>query len=567
MFSERLRQLMDLLEASGSETAGYAGFDRTNISRFLSGARVPKQDGAASEKLVHALYMIALKKNRLDALSAALDLPENTGKEEALRKLQLYLFEDQNETPERQAPGTAGIPEQSFGRKLDAVMNLLELTNARLSRLLYTDSSLISRYRSGARTPRQDSHSSARLCAVLWDQTVRMNRTEELARILSVPEDELSGSVFSQWLFARDESSSSPSQTAENLLEVLDRYEDFSLPVPEISFDTEHQGGTYCGYSGLREAVLRFLSLAYRRKAPQLLLYSDQDMEWMTGDPVFLRNWGILMNAAVHNGTGITIIHNIDRSLAEMNAAITGWLPLYMSGMVESFYCTSERNPRFSHTLFVMPGVAAIQAFHVPGTEAEGSYAWIDDPEELTRCEKTFRMLKKQTKPLISVSRSFRAEEITGHTWIRSALPVSSMPQDLADELGAQISAFRKITAPLMEKQLQSGPYIEFIPAGSRDMTMHTENMPGCAAVSYTQEQYERYVRHIEELMDTRPDSRFVFLPRPLFANVTAAINETNVQIIYTGARPALFTVSHPLMIRAFENYAAQLFLRFSSGR
>ena len=90
----------------------------------------------------------------------------------------------------------------------------------------------------------------------------------------------------------------------------------------------------YLGTEGLRAAVLRFLGTALKENAEILYLYSDEDQSWMTSDPEFLMQWSSLMQACVANGTKINIIHNIDRDLNEMNAAIKSWLPLYMSGMI-----------------------------------------------------------------------------------------------------------------------------------------------------------------------------------------------------------------------------------------
>ena len=53
------------------------------------------------------------------------------------------------------------------------------------------------------------------------------------------------------------------------------------------------------------------------------------------------------MEACIRGGVRIRIIHNIDRGLEEMTAAIRGWLPLYMSGRIEGFYSTRPGGSRF----------------------------------------------------------------------------------------------------------------------------------------------------------------------------------------------------------------------------
>ena len=118
----------------------------------------------------------------------------------------------------------------------------------------------------------------------------------------------------------------------------------------------------YNGVSGLQDAVIRFLIMVCESKGQEMLLYSDQDMAWMMGPEDFCLKWAMLMKYCVKSGIRIRIIHNIDRSPREMDMAIKSWLPLYMSGMVEPYYSEAVKDVRFFHTLFVCPGVAAIEA-------------------------------------------------------------------------------------------------------------------------------------------------------------------------------------------------------------
>ena len=133
-------------------------------------------------------------------------------------------------------------------------------------------------------------------------------------------------------------------------------------------------------------------------------MYSDENLDWMTADQSFREKWALLMSACVRNGTKIRIIHNIRRDLDEMSAAIINWMPLYMSGMIESYYCTRSGESRFSHTLFLCPGEYCIGASHVIGTESNGIYHYYTDKDELNICREQFDALLSVSRPLVSIA-------------------------------------------------------------------------------------------------------------------------------------------------------------------
>ena len=179
---------------------------------------------------------------------------------------------------------------------------------------------------------------------------------------MDIPAGMIDEDALHQWLFDDGKIQDREAGIAESLLGIFDSFSagtHLLLPSPEETVTQEIAQSTqteYFGREGIRKAVLRFLYECMEREAELLLLYSDEDQEWLTGDRDFLMRWASLMSACVKNGTRIRIIHNVDRDLSEMTDAIRSWLPLYMSGMVESWYSTRKQNPRFSHTIFLCPG-------------------------------------------------------------------------------------------------------------------------------------------------------------------------------------------------------------------
>lgn len=109
-----------------------------------------------------------------------------------------------------------------------------------------------------------------------------------------------------------------------------------------------------------------------------------------------------------------------------MVSAITGWLPLYISGMIEPYVCQRNRNTRFHHTLFVHTGGMAGKNEETSGMkEAEtmaavfgvfpadaGELRWYDyitDSARIHSLEEGFRSMLQDASPLLKI---YPAEQI-----------------------------------------------------------------------------------------------------------------------------------------------------------
>ena len=105
-------------------------------------------------------------------------------------------------------------------------------------------------------------------------------------------------------------------------------------------------------------------------KNPQtLLLYSDEDMGWLTGNREFTLKWSSMLNQVIKRGNKIKIIHTVDRGFDEMLSAIREWVPLYMTGSIEPYYYPRIRDGLFRRTLFIAPDTADISS----GTVGSGT--------------------------------------------------------------------------------------------------------------------------------------------------------------------------------------------------
>ena len=408
MFHDRFNRLLNSLKVKNNVISEYASSNPTTIGRYRNGSRVPKKDGKAACNLVTGLIQYATEKNRKDIIYELLALEGICADETNIAKhLHTWLYADTPVTskPEKSSPTAFSV----FAERLGETMELAEVTNTRLARMVNIDPSLISKFRRGHRTPKYSSGVILLICRSLVDRIEELNKTGELIRMVDAPQNAAADKdilliYFEKWLcdFERDDHSSIGKllQSIGTVITIPDislpAYE--SIATPDVINDKET---LYMKTDGLHNAVIRFLVTAIESGSKELLLYSDQNMNWMVKNEDFSLKWLSLMSECVRRGIRIKIIHNIERSTDEMLDAIHSWLPLYMSGMIEPYYCTLKNGQRFSHTVFLCPNVACIEACTMGEYYEEGLYNYYTDIPHIDYYEKNYNNLLNSCRLLM----------------------------------------------------------------------------------------------------------------------------------------------------------------------
>ncbi len=442
---DRINALITALDVTNEDLAGYAGFDRTNVSRLRNGSRRIIPGSSTVRKLVDGIYDYAREEGKLQTLSDVTGLSGDLD-ETAMKAgtLQWFFEGEMTELTDVSASRTRKRRKSArlFGDRLDLAMKWAGLSNIRLSRLMNVDASLISRFRTGVRMPKEYSDISVSMVGILWDRIVQNGNVSELSHYVNIKPDDVDEGVFAEWLMNLGAGENVEVQAVQSLLETFDSFSleaGTALPSYEDVMSrevVETERNHYIGTEGVRLAVIRFLSSVIEEGAGEICLYSDMNMDWMIENKDFFMKWAVLMSECVKRGTRIKIIHNIDRSIAEMMEAIRSWLPLYMSGMIEPYYLDRREKERFTHTIFLCPGRFAVGSMAVSGTENEAVYHFHRGAEHLSYFEKAYMTLLSQSKPLVSVQVSDKG-----------AFPSATVLSDQSDDLlSAEIAVpFNKI--------------------------------------------------------------------------------------------------------------------------
>ena len=410
MLSEKTKYLLRQLHTDAKTIAGYTDLTPSGLARLCSGARQYSPQSQTVRKLVDAIVCFTKETHQLELLCIIIQCTDGTD-DEIRASLLAWLFRD--DVPLSAQSDSAA---ERFSKRM----------------------------RNG-RMPQRNSELVRRLGENVALRIFEANQQKALAERLDLPPEYVTpGDAPEQildWLYGNgfDEDIHAVKTLIEQIAEYPSAQEpqlpDYqSIATDEILNDS---ASVYEGRGGLQNAVIRFLGNSIARGSRELWLYSDQSMEWMNGD--FRQYWFAMMRKCLAGGTHIRIIHHVERSAAELLLAIRSWLPLYLSGMISSYYSLRKHGDRFSHTIFLDPGHACIAGCCVRGLEINADYSYLTNEKMLQKKETALQMLLLDSRPLI------RMQDTTAETDERYSLYTEGSVQVL---LGKTTVIVNKLAAP-----------------------------------------------------------------------------------------------------------------------
>ena len=272
MFSKKLDQLMNEMDVNNAAIAACAGFDRTNVSRFRNGVRLPEPTSRSVQKLIDGLYIYARDHDQIGRLCDITGASQGGETDDIKLAMLKWLYEGEYSVrkPIRLRNGSSASKQKqsgnTFGTRLTDAMGLADISNISLSRILSVDASLISRYRTGLCMPRPDSGSVDRIGDILFKRIRKNEGMRELAGLMKCSEDGITESGFTDWLFDLDTQAPVEEIAVSRLLEIFEGYDPDNMAVyggrPVLTTEILNDDNRfYLGAEGLRNAVVRFLMM------------------------------------------------------------------------------------------------------------------------------------------------------------------------------------------------------------------------------------------------------------------------------------------------------------------
>lgn len=294
-----------------------------------------------------------------------------------------------------------------FDQKLKGLMQLFKISNSKLARGINIDASLVSRWKSGERTMSPSSPHVPAIASFFLGLNAYHYQQEFLDYILKhqlpdnlIQDDSRRIHALADWLVSSEpfnldaalQKPQSPAHTQNIIANIAGLMNTDRLPkLPDIPNDNgsinriSPNPGTastfekYEGIEGRRQAVLNFLiEIVKSDRKQELLLHSEDDMTWLTGDRQFTLIWASLLKQVIESGHAITIIHVVDRQREEIMNALTYWMPLHLAGQINSYYFPRYVDNPVKRTLFIAKGKSAIAAWNVNDNDGSTTFLYRD---------------------------------------------------------------------------------------------------------------------------------------------------------------------------------------------
>lgn len=402
-FCDKLNSMIDLLNCTNIDLSKASNVDPTIISRFKTGKRIPTQNSIVLNNLISGLCELAKKTHKEKEIRSLLEL-DTTSMNLHSAITRWFSSKDSNIRISTDS-STSLIPDN-----LNILMRSFNISNIELAKNINRDPSLISKYKNKTRILSINDDISNSICNFFVTLVFKRNKVDFFSSIIGCTEKISDEKELKEHLMHYLYSKEKATSPVNNFLEVLNR---FKIPINNSlpSFKdfvakkmVSSNKSNYFGTIGFRDAIRRFLTHIAKQQNPTILnLYSDESMQWLIQDKDFFNMWKLLMFHILSKKNKIIIIHNINRNLPEMFRAIEGWLPLYMTGLIEPYYCKKVLDNRFNHTLFLAQNLALIHSFSIRGTTNDAVYQYTTDKNILKKYEKQYAELLGKSAPLIKI--------------------------------------------------------------------------------------------------------------------------------------------------------------------
>jgi transcriptional regulator with XRE-family HTH domain len=292
-----------------------------------------------------------------------------------------------------------------FADKLSWLMKNFNISNNKLAKAISIDPSLVSKWVNGKRVPpvkspyiiqiaeyflkfSHDEYKPALLLELLAEEFPHLNLEHYVARRRALIE----------WLSGQGASS-------RGQLKSINSREKAKTMTSNDAGQTSGKQGFYKLFrdkDGRRQSVINFLQVVLKaHETVELLLISQEDIAWIIEYEEFLSQWKLLLTEIIKRGHKIKIIHTVHRDISQITAMINNWIPLHLTGRVESFYHPKYEEPTIFKSVFIASGITSIVSFST-STENDSEYTFqFSDAVVLGLLEQNYRSYLAQCRPLV----------------------------------------------------------------------------------------------------------------------------------------------------------------------
>lgn len=336
----------------------------------------------------------------------------------------------------------------TFAEKLSLLTGVYKISNSRLARAIHVDTSLVSRWKTGERIPSALSPHIAAVASFFVQTDAYPYQRAYLDKLLAVllrehkdADQQTRIHALASWLTSGDArelpdmpermaiSADGPDQLVGSIRQAVSGAAGPQPVLPSgsqagwseaVQPGTPAQSMLYRGLDGRRQAVVNLLqSVLGQDETCELLLVSEEPMDWLLGDPAFTRHWASLMLQMIRRGHQITVIHIVNRQSQDIALIVDYWLPLHLAGHMQSFYKPHYDDPAIRQSLFIVRNRLACRSLSSGPMDGQCVTEVSQDPVLVEHMTQVYAGYLSQCLPLLKAYGAHNAAELAREleTW------------------------------------------------------------------------------------------------------------------------------------------------------
>ena len=567
-FCEQLNTYIKQIGCSSKELVNASGLSTSVISRYRRGDRRPNIRGKQLVQLVDGLYELSSSKKL------------NITRDEIYSNLSSSLND-------------VSIDFEQLSKNFNELIATLNINMSKLSRFSFYDASLLSKIRTGNKTPSKPKTFIENVCSFVVNRYKSENDKKSVAILIGCNSKDLKdNSNYYNRLFKWLSTNLVPTNNyIDDFLNNLDKF-DLNEYIKAIHFDEmkvptipfyKAISKTYYGIEEMKKGELDFFKATVLSKNNEaVFMCSDMPMEDMAQDVEFGKKWMYAIAIMLKKGLHLNIIHNVDRPFNEMMLGLESWLPIYMTGQVSPYFLKGLKNNIYCHFNYVS-GVAALYGECINGYHDKGKYSLTTNKNDisyyktkaqclLSKSTSLMDIYKEESKNAFNAFLSSSVKIKASRRRILFSLPIHTISNNLLFKILKHNNVSAKSIRVIQESvefqkeifknTIEQSIIEDEISILSKEEFEEAKPFLFLADIFYDKKLYYTYEEYLEHLDLTKKYERenknykLSVNNNNTFKNIQILVCEENWVMISKANSPSIhFVIHHPKLRNAIENF------------
>ena len=567
-FCEQLNTYIKQIGCSSKELVNASGLSTSVISRYRRGDRRPNIRGKQLVQLADGLYELSSSKKL------------NITRDEIYSNLSSSLND-------------VSIDFEQLSKNFNDLIATLNINMSELSRFSFYDASLLSKIRTGNKTPSKPKTFIENVCSFVVNRYKSENDKKSVAILIgSNSKDLKDNSNYYNRLFKWLSTNLVPTNNyIDDFLNNLDKF-DLNEYIKAIHFDEmkvptipfyKAISKTYYGIEEMKKGELDFFKATVLSKNNEpVFMCSDMPMEDMAQDVEFGKKWMYAIAIMLKKGLHLNIIHNVDRPFNEMMLGLESWLPIYMTGQVSPYFLKGLKNNIYCHFNYVS-GVAALYGECINGYHDKGKYSLTTNKNDisyyktkaqclLSKSTSLMDIYKEESKNAFNAFLSSSVKIKASRRRILFSLPIHTISNNLLFKILKHNNVSAKSIKVIQESiefqkeifknTIEQSIIEDEISILSKEEFEEAKPFLFLADIFYDKKLYYTYEEYLEHLDLTKKYERenknykLSVNNNNTFKNIQISVCEENWVMISKANSPSIhFVIHHPKLRNAIENF------------